>query len=107
MKSPDHRGSARDAPGWLAWAVGVPKNQKVYPADVSLVLPVVGRGRPRKNQIPDHLSIAAETTLTKAKWKKVSWGRGIKGPLSARFAALRIRIASSVKIPWPASVRPS
>jgi SRSO17 transposase len=31
--------------------------------------------------------------LAKAKWKKVSWRRGLKGPLSASFAALRIRIA--------------
>jgi SRSO17 transposase len=77
----------------LAWAVGVPKHQKVYPANVSLIFPVAGRGRPRKNQIPDQLSIAAETTLAKAKWKKISWRRGVKGPLSARFAALRIRIA--------------
>jgi SRSO17 transposase len=77
----------------LAWAVGVPKHQKVYPASVSLIFPVAGRGRPRKNQIPDQLSVAAETMLTQDKWKKVSWRRGVKGPLSARFAALRIRIA--------------
>jgi SRSO17 transposase len=77
----------------LAWAVGVPKHQKVYPAGVSLIFPLVGRGRPRKNQIPDRLSVAAETMLTEAKWRKVSWRRGTKGPLSARFAALRIRVA--------------
>ena len=53
----------------------------------------MGRGRPRKNQIPDRLSVAAETMLTEAKWRKVSWRRGTKGPLSARFAALRIRVA--------------
>jgi SRSO17 transposase len=77
----------------LAWPVGVPKHQKVYPANVSLIFPVAGRGRPRKNQIPDQLSVAAETILAKAKWKKISWRRGLKGPLSARFSALRIRIA--------------
>jgi len=77
----------------LAWAVGVPKHQKVYPGGVSLIFPVAGRGRPRKNQIPDQLSAAAETMLAEAKWRKVSWRRGVKGPLSARFAALRIRIA--------------
>jgi SRSO17 transposase len=77
----------------LAWAVGIPKHQKVYPGAVSLIFPVAGRGRPRKNQIPDQLSVAAETILTKAKWRKVSWRRGVKGPLSARFAALRIRVA--------------
>ncbi|WP_425348922.1 hypothetical protein [Methylocapsa aurea] len=31
--------------------------------------------------------------LTEAKWRKVSWRHGVKGPLSARFAALRIRVA--------------
>ena len=77
----------------LVWAVGVPKHQKVYPGGVSLIFPLAGRGRPRKNQIPDQLSVAAETMLTEVKWRKVSWRRGVKGPLSARFAALRIRIA--------------
>ncbi len=77
----------------LAWAVGVPKHQKVYPAGVSLIFPVAGRGRPRKNQIPDQLSGAAETMLATATWRKVSWRRGTKGPLTARFAALRIRVA--------------
>jgi SRSO17 transposase len=73
--------------------VGVPKHQKVYPAGVSLIFPVAGRGRLRKNQIPDQLSVATETMLTEAKWRKVNWRRGVRGPLSARFAALRIRIA--------------
>jgi SRSO17 transposase len=77
----------------LAWAVGVPKHQKVYPAGVSLIFPAAGRGRPRKNQIPDQLSVAAEMMLTDAKWRKVSWRRGVKGPLSARFAAVRVRVA--------------
>lgn len=77
----------------LTWAVGIPKHQKVYPAGVSLIFPVADRGRPRKNPIPDTLSVAAEVMLSKATWKKVSWRRGTKGSLRARFAALRIRIA--------------
>ncbi|HEU0096419.1 MAG TPA: IS701 family transposase [Rhizomicrobium sp.] len=77
----------------LAWAVGVAKHQKAYPAGVSLIFPVIGRGRPRKNQIPDQLSVPAETMLAVARWRKVSWRRGVKGPLSARFSAARIRIA--------------
>lgn len=77
----------------LSWAVGVPKHQKVYPADVALVFPVAGRGRPRKNPIPDTLSAAAETMLAQARWKTVSWRQGTKGRLAARFAALRVRIA--------------
>src|SRR3954471_13092934 len=32
----------------LAWAVGIPRHLKVYPADVQMIWPVAGRGRPRK-----------------------------------------------------------
>lgn len=77
----------------LTWAVGIPKHQKVYPHDVELIFPVSGHGRPRKHPIPDTLSVSAETMLASASWKKVSWRRGTKGRLTARFAALRIRIA--------------
>lgn len=77
----------------LAWAVGIPKHQKVYPANVSLVFPVAGRGRPRKHPIPDTLSLAAETMLAQAGWRAVSWRHGTKGRMAARFAALRVRVA--------------
>lgn len=77
----------------LAWAVGIPKHQKVYPADVALVFPVAGRGRPRKNPVPETLSVSAETMLADIRWTKLSWRIGIKGPLKARFAAVRVRIA--------------
>ena len=79
----------------LRWAVGIPKHQKVYPADVSLIFPVAGRGRPRKNPIPDTLSIAAETMLADASWTSLSWRVGTKGPLEAAFAATRIRVADA------------
>ena len=77
----------------LVWAVGIPKHQKVYPANVSVIFPVAGRGRPRKNPIPDTLSVAAETMLANVSWKTVRWRNGTKGPLKAAFAAMRIRIA--------------
>jgi SRSO17 transposase len=77
----------------LTWAVGIPKHQKVYPHDVALIFPVAGHGRPRKHPIPDTLSTAAETILATSTWRKLSWRRGTKGRLTARFAALRIRIA--------------
>ena len=32
----------------LAWAVGIPRHLKVYPADVQMIWPVAGRGRPRQ-----------------------------------------------------------
>ena len=48
----------------LAWAVGIPFKQKVYPADVTMLFPIAGRGRPRKNAIPDVTSVSAQTSLT-------------------------------------------
>lgn len=77
----------------LCWAVGIPKHQKVYPADVELVFPIAGKGRPRLRHVPDCKSIAAHTILEGARWRQVSWRRGTKGRLSARFAAMRVRIA--------------
>jgi SRSO17 transposase len=77
----------------LSWAVGVPGRQKVYPAGVAMVFPVSGRGRPRKRHVPDVTSIPAQTMLETAAWRSVSWRRGTKKRLSARFAALRVRVA--------------
>ncbi len=78
----------------LIWAVGIPRHPKVYPHDVELIFPVSGHGaRPRQHPISNTLSVAAETMLAPANWKKISWRRGTKGRLTARFAALRIRIA--------------
>src|SRR4051794_11850736 len=77
----------------LVWAVGVGARQKVYPADVALIFPVAGRGRPRKNHVPDVTSLSAEKTLASASWRTLSWRRGTKGPLRARFSAVRIRVA--------------
>jgi SRSO17 transposase len=75
----------------LAWAVGVPRHQKVYPHDVRLVFSIAGRGRPRKRHVPDILSKSAEETLANEKWRVVAWRKGTKGLLKARFAALRVR----------------
>ena len=77
----------------LKWAVGIPKHQKVYPTDVKLIFPIAGRGRPRKRQVPDQLSVPAEAMLEKAKWRRLTWRKGTKGPLTATFAAVRVRVA--------------
>ena len=90
MSAPFRQGlTARE----LAWAVGIPRHLKVYPADVQMVWPVAGRGRPRKRHVPDILSIAAEDMLAEATWQNISWRTGTKGKLKARFAAVRVRIA--------------
>jgi SRSO17 transposase len=77
----------------LAWAVGIPRHLKVYPADVQMIWPVAQRGRPRKRHIPDVLSIPAEDMLASAPWRTISWRTGTKGKLKARFAAVRVRVA--------------
>ena len=77
----------------LAWAVGIPRHLKVYPADVQMIRPVVRRGRPRCKHVPDVPSISAEDMLITAKWQNISWRTGTKGKLKARFAAVRVRVA--------------
>src|SRR6266480_2157931 len=77
----------------LAWAVGIPRHLKVYPAGVQMIWPVAGRGRPRQRHVPDVLSMAAEDMLADATWQNISWRTGTKGELKARFAAVRVRIA--------------
>jgi SRSO17 transposase len=77
----------------LAWAVGIPRHQKVYRREVELVFPIAGRGRPRQRHVPNVLSVAAEDMLAEAKWRTLSWRAGTKGRLRARFAAVRVRVA--------------
>jgi SRSO17 transposase len=77
----------------LTWAVGIPFKQKVYPIDVAMIFPVAGRGRPRQRHIPDMKSITAQAMLETARWQTISWRRGTKGRLSARFTAMRVRVA--------------
>jgi SRSO17 transposase len=77
----------------LLWAVGTVRIQKVYPANVQLVASTTARGRPRKTLIPDQESISAEAMLAKMSWRRITWRRGTKGALQARFAAMRVRVA--------------
>jgi SRSO17 transposase len=77
----------------LRWAVGIPYKQKVYPADVAMIFPVSGRGRPRERHVPDVKSVTAKAMLAGAKWQTISWRKGTKGRLSARFAVARVRVA--------------
>jgi SRSO17 transposase len=73
----------------LTWAVGIPRNQKVYGADVRLVPPGGRKRRPAPDQEPRE----AEAVLAGLRWRRVAWRRGTKGPLAARFAATRVRVA--------------
>jgi SRSO17 transposase len=77
----------------LLWAAGIPRIQKVYPADVRLGPAPRTRGGPRKTPIPDEEAVAAEAMLAKSSWQRITWRRGTKGPLRAKFAAVRVRVA--------------
>jgi SRSO17 transposase len=72
----------------LTWAVGIPRNQKVYGADVALVPP----GGRKRRPVPDQEPQNAEAVLAGLPWRRVTWRQGTKGPLVARFAATRIRV---------------
>src|SRR3546814_17764459 len=72
----------------LHWAVGIPRHQKVYPADVQLVFPVAGSGRPRRHHVPATASATAHVLLAAAKWLPVSGARGTTERPRWRFAGL-------------------
>jgi SRSO17 transposase len=72
----------------LAWAVGIPRNQKVYGVDVQLVPP----GGRKRRPVPDQEPREAEAVLAELPWRRVAWRRGTKGTLAARFAAVRVRV---------------
>jgi SRSO17 transposase len=76
----------------LPWAVGIPRTQKVYSTAVRLRWPRAARGRPRQVPVPSEEPRAVEDVLAGAIWRRRSWRRGTKGTLSARFAALRVRV---------------
>lgn len=87
----------------LLYAVGILPQQRVYPADVVL-LPPEGkppRGRAPKHPRPSVESVSAEAMLAslgEAAFRALSWRRGTKGPLWARFAAVRVRMAEGAPI---------
>ena len=88
-----HALSARD----LTWAVGIGRTQKVFPAQVRLRMPRPTRGRPRRHGVPSHVSRSAEAMLATARWQSVSWRTGTRGPLRAKFAAVRVRVADGIQ----------
>ncbi len=77
----------------LTWSVGIPRTQKVYTTAASAIWPDAGRGRPRKQPVPSETGEDAATALSDCRWRKITWRRGTKGPLAARFAAKRVRVA--------------
>jgi SRSO17 transposase len=81
----------------LRWAVGILPAQKVFPADVMLApRPRRATGRPAKHPVPSAPSVEAAklfAAMPRRAFRPLSWRRGTKGPLEARFAAVRVRVA--------------
>lgn len=77
----------------LTWAVGIPHHQKVYAATVGVRMPRATVGRPRRHPVATHARHPAATVLARAQWRRVTWRTGTKGPLHARFAAVRVVVA--------------
>jgi SRSO17 transposase len=74
----------------LRWAVGIPRNQKVYGTGVQMVASAAPRAR---KAVPSEEPRAAEEVLVGLPWRRVTWRQGTKGPLAIRFAAIRVRVA--------------
>lgn len=85
----------------LTWAVGIPRSVRVFPADVTTAIPRprAGRhhGRPRHRPLPSAPSQSAAEMLAAARWRRLTWRTGTKGPLSARFAAVRVVVADGTQ----------
>lgn len=77
----------------LFWAVGVTSTQAVYTTAVALTWPVAKTGRPRKRPVASEEALTAQAMLKTASWRRITWRTGTKGPLQARFAAVRVRVA--------------
>jgi SRSO17 transposase len=77
----------------LAWSVGIACTQLVYPTTVKLRPALTPTGRPAKHPVANRPPRTAGEMLDKQRWRPITWRNGTKGPLSARFAALRVRVA--------------
>jgi SRSO17 transposase len=73
--------------------VGIPRTQKVYPADVAMVPPPPARRPSSQALVPATEAVSAEALLEGERWRAVTWRQGTKGPLKAVFAARRVRVA--------------
>jgi SRSO17 transposase len=78
-------------------AVGILPAQKVFLADVTLAPPPRrATGRPARHPVPSAPSVEVAklfAALPRRAFRSLSWRRGTKGPLKARFAAVRVRVA--------------
>ena len=82
------------------YVVGVQPTATVWPDGIEPLPPKIwsGRGRPptRRRRAPEHRPLSVEKLareLPAEAWRDVAWREGVKGVLSSRFAALRMRPA--------------
>ena len=54
----------------LVWAAGIPRIEKVFPAEVRMVAATPGRGRSWQTAIPATASITAEAMLKSRPWRR-------------------------------------
>ena len=85
----------------LRWMVGILPTQQVYPADVTLSVAVRGaKGRPPKHPVPSARSMSAGRmieSLGPQAFRTICWREGTKGPMRARFAIVRVRVADGAQ----------
>lgn len=90
----------------LTWAVGIQRTQRVYPLTGQVhppVVPMVLRGRPPQHPMPTAERQSVEAVLhalPASHWRTVTWRRGTKGKLQARFAVVRVRVADGAELAY-------
>ncbi|MBZ9716167.1 transposase [Deinococcus multiflagellatus] len=80
----------------MTWAVGVPGTQKVYSTKVGMLTERRSKTGRLLVPVPDEprKSVAQVLhDLPPHKWVSRTWRKGTKGPLHARFAVMRVRVA--------------
>jgi SRSO17 transposase len=86
----------------LTWAVGIQSTAAVYPVSVQTrLLRPKATGRPCIHPRPSCRQQQAKkliASLTPRAFRTISWRAGTKGELSARFAAVRVRLADGPEI---------
>jgi len=72
---------------------GIAGTQLVSPTTVKLRPARTPSGRPAKHPRPNRAPRTAAEMLETQRWRRITWRNGTKGPLKARFAAVRVRVA--------------
>lgn len=78
----------------LQYVVGITNEVHVWPGDIQISPPeYTGRGRPRQYPVelpPDSSVLEFAKNLADESWLQITWREGKKGPMTGRFAAVRV-----------------